>query len=341
MAQNLMTENPNRERFYESAPKNAFFLDTEPEALNCYLRNRGDLDAEESVRAAEIAGQGNMNLVVRVRTDRRTLILKQSRPWVEKYPQIDAPFDRSLVEAAFYRAVKSTPAAAFMPEFYWVDAESRIICMQDLGAVSDFSDLYSGASINPDELDQLCRFLSLLHNVHADIANQEMKSLNHFHIFAFPFQIENGVDLDKITPGLSEISLSLKRNSALIKRIGELGDHYLANGDFLLHGDYFPGSWVRGAAITKVIDPEFCFCGPREFDLGIMLAHLVISRDCSAEESLSHHYDSWPTLSRALIRNFAGVEILRRILGVAQLPLEERLTRKRELVEEAISLVSA
>ena len=33
------------------------------------------------------AGDGNMNCTVRVTTGTGTLIVKQSRPWVEKYPR--------------------------------------------------------------------------------------------------------------------------------------------------------------------------------------------------------------------------------------------------------------
>ena len=46
-----------------------------------------------------------MNCTLRVTTTRRSFILKQARPWVEKYPQIAAPVERARVEAAFYAAV--------------------------------------------------------------------------------------------------------------------------------------------------------------------------------------------------------------------------------------------
>jgi len=36
-------------------------------------------------------------------------------------------------------------------------------------------------------------------------ANAEMRTLNHEHIFAFPLQRTNGLDLDTITPGLASM----------------------------------------------------------------------------------------------------------------------------------------
>lgn len=47
--------------------------------------------ADEVVEGVEREGEGNMNCVVRVMTSRRSFILKQSRPWVEKYPGFAAP----------------------------------------------------------------------------------------------------------------------------------------------------------------------------------------------------------------------------------------------------------
>lgn len=336
-----ITMKSKRDRFYEAATKGAFFMEPEVAGLDHYLRRRQWLKQGEFVVSAEIAGRGNMNSVVRVATNQRTFILKQSRPWVEKYPEISAPFDRSQAEAEFYQLVSNTPAAAFMPKFYWVDDESHILCLEDIGTVRDFSNIYADARVTPDELKQLCHFLSLLHSFPSRIANREMRMLNHFHIFVYPFQAENGLDLDGITPGLEQISLKAKENRALVQCVTKLGQIYLSEEKFLLHGDYFPGSWLHGITGVRVIDPEFGFAGPREFDLGVMLAHLLIAGLKDAAKHLACYYSSWKELDHHLVHNFAGVEILRRLLGVAQLPIAHDLGQKRELTEAAISMVLA
>jgi 5-methylthioribose kinase len=327
-----------RDRFYEVAPKDAFFLDTDPAGLESYLRKRSWLNGSELVVAAEVAGQGNMNYIVRVTTDVRTFILKQARPWVEKYPEIDAPFDRALVEAKFYSSVGHTGAALFMPSLHWVDEQSRILCLEDLGVLGDFTNVYAGVPIQSEELEHLCCFLSFLHCSRSDLANREMRALNHFHIFVLPFQPDNDIDLDRFTPGLQAIAENLKNHQLLGRRAGELGKAYFSEGGFLLHGDYFPGSWLRGGAGAKVIDPEFGFGGPREFDLGVMLAHLLIAGMTDARASLNP-YAHWKDLDDSLVRGFAGVEILRRLLGVAQLPIRLDLDHKRGLLENAVQLV--
>ena len=59
-------------------------------------------------------GEGNMNYTLRVRTNGRSIILKQARPWVEKYPVIDAPDERAVVKQTSTKrsdAFSESPAA--------------------------------------------------------------------------------------------------------------------------------------------------------------------------------------------------------------------------------------
>jgi len=335
-----VAELSKKDQFYKTAPRHAFFLDAaDVEGLAEFLGRRNWLRPDERLLGVEIAGQGNMNCILRAITNVRTFILKQSRPWVEKYSEIAAPFDRALVEGEFYRLVAGTAAADFMAKLHWVDEESRILCLEDLGTMGDCSNLYSGTSLSPREEEQVYRYLSLLHRVCSRLSNREMRELNHFHIFVFPFESGNNIDLNGITPGLQQLAESVKRNSALRSRIVELGKIYLSQGEHLLHGDYFPGSWLRVQSGIKVIDPEFGFAGPREFDIGILSAHLQISGLPNRPSALMSTYDHWKELDPRLVSGFAGIEILRRLLGVAQLPVCFDLQRKQSLLEAAVSQV--
>jgi len=326
-----------RELFFRVAPSSAFFLEAEDvTGVSCYLTERRRLDPGESVISVRIVGRGNMNYLARVTTNLRTFILKQARPWVEKYPAIAAPFDRALVEAKFYAIVAETPAAEFMPQLYWVDEESRILCLQDLGTSGDRSHLYAGVALTRGEEQQLCRFLSFLHTKQDSLPNREMRELNHFHIFVYPLQLENGFALDSITPDLQRLADEIKKIDRVQARARELGELYLADGEYLLHGDFFPGSWMSTSDGLKVIDPEFGFTGAREFDLGVFCAHLRIAGAALQDSVMETHYIHWRELDRRLVSAFAGMEILRRLLGVAQLPITLDLERKRCLIEEAV-----
>ena len=62
---------------------------TSKDNLTTYLKNKiGFLKLSEIINEIEIAGEGNMNVVLRIKTNKRTFILKQSRPFVQKYPDL-------------------------------------------------------------------------------------------------------------------------------------------------------------------------------------------------------------------------------------------------------------
>jgi 5-methylthioribose kinase len=50
---------------------------------------------------------------------------------------------------------------------------------------------------------------------------------------------------------------------------------------------------------------------------------------------IKKHYSSQNILSPTLVQRFAGIEIIRRILGVAQLPLKLSEKEQIEILEEA------
>ncbi len=169
--------------------------------------------------------------------------------------------------------------------------------------------------------------------------HREMRVLNHKHIFRLPLQPDNGIDLEAFTDGLQAASELLKRDSTYVERVTELGELYLSDGEILVHGDHFPGSWLRTADGVRIIDPEFCFMGTAAFDVGVMLGHLYLANQ--PEELIDRVLSSYgaDASTAALSRQCAGVEIMRRLIGVAQLPLGYGIDKKRELLELSQELV--
>ena len=201
-----------------------------PEELAAYARARGWLLPAESVCALGRAGEGNMNLTLRVQTAERSFILKQARPWVERYPAIAAPEERVLVEAAFYRAVAGCPLVAErMPGFLGWDEENFVAAFEDLGETADCTDLYDdgGAAFAP--LPGLCQWLAALHQAAFDdptrtrLENRAMRQLNHEHLYCFPLRPDNGLDLDAITLGLTRGRPSLARRRGVLQRYCRTG----------------------------------------------------------------------------------------------------------------------
>ncbi len=317
------------------------------EAIAAYLHERGWLEPGETISQLGRAGEGNMNLTLRVDTGQRSFIVKQSRPWVEKYPTIPAPQDRVLTEATFYQAVSHCgEIAERMPRLLGRDQENRVALFEDLGATADFTRIYDDGCDGLEPLPELCRWLAALHGAAFDatvrqrLENRAMRELNHEHLYCFPLQPDNGLDLDAFTPGLAAAAAPLIADDALRAAISALGACYLDNGPCLLHGDFYPGSWVSSVDDVWVIDPEFCFFGPAEFDVGILVGHLLLAgRPMALAEAVFAHYRPPAGFDRALALRFAGMEIMRRLIGVAQLPLSADLARKEALLQLVRTLV--
>ena len=329
-----------------------FELDREDlTGLQAYLVERRLAQAGEGV-TAELAGEGNMNCVVRVRLADRSLILKQARPWVEKYPSIAAPVERAASEARFYRlAMRDSLVGAMMPCLLDFDEKSALLVMEDLFAAEPLIDCYQGSRrFKQSQLNELAQYTSALHslvvpaNEREGFRNTSMRRLNHAHIFDFPLRQNGALSnmLERITPGLDRAADDLRQDRKYCDIVGKLGERYLRHeGPSLIHGDLFPGSLLQtGSGELRVIDPEFCFCGDPEFDIGVFYAHLLLSEH--GEDAVSwwlqvalenkKHSDS-------LVFQYAGVEIMRRILGVAQLPVRLSLEAKRHLLEQSRAMV--
>gem|GEM_PF-68576 len=333
-----------RKRLSELRERNpqVFLLDiVETAPLEEYLRQQGVLSDSDSVVSVTKAGEGNMNCVVRVRTERGSLVVKQARPWVEKYSQFEAPWDRACREAEFYTRVCCRPRLArLLPKLSRFDSSSRLLILEDLGEGGDYSSVYGGDRFTVGEIQALADFLSELHASFQGAdgdgtgSNREMRELNHAHCFRIPLEPNNGLDLDAITVGLAALADELRSDESYTAEVERLGrEVYLADGQHLVHGDFFPGSVLRTPGGPRVIDPEFCHWGRPEYDVGVFLAHLVLSdQPPEIQRAWVDGYRVGPGFDLGLMRGLAGVEMMRRLIGYAQLPLVRDLAWKRRIL---------
>lgn len=325
----------NRRRPDTSAAHRDFpWLDADaPDGVARFLAQRHWLAADETVTAVAPAGEGNMNLTLRVTTDRGSYVLKQARPWVEKYPFIEAPWDRAIAERRFYEAAHRIPALApRLPGLLAYDDAARVLLLTDLGEGGDFTDTYAGTSFDVDALDVLGGFAAALHTAEpatdALPPNRGMRTLNHTHIYHLPTRPDEvagmGLDFDAIEPGLASAARRLADDSDAIAAIARTGERYLADGPAPVHGDFFPGSFIRTGGGPVVIDGEFSHLGDGEFDVGNLLAHLALGRQPTgaAERFLAaYHNAGGPEPDTARLASYSACEVIRRLIGVAQLPL--------------------
>ena len=317
---------------------------TPPDLMQHFLMQREWLNPNEEILSVEKPGEGNMNVVLRVKTNERSFILKQSRPYVQKHQQIKAPLDRIAVEKKFYQSVFDNAVNVHIPKILGYDAEQYLLLLEDLGHCEDMTVIYKNKTISAKHLDRLVFILGLVHrkNVDSDFPkNLEMRRLNHQHIFVFPFLEHNDFQLDEIQPGLEEIALPYKEDTAIKSIVDDVGKKYLSDdGNTLIHGDYYPGSWMTEGPNLYIIDPEFGFVGFAEFDLGVMAAHIIMATGKKSFLARIHTIYQGEADKR-LMSQVAGIEIMRRVMGLAQLPMDRTLKEKAKLLRKARKLILA
>ncbi|WP_369239112.1 S-methyl-5-thioribose kinase [Streptomyces sp. R21] len=156
-------------------------------------------------------------------------------------------------------------------------------------------------------------------------------------------------------PGLDHLAACFRSDPRLRTEVAELRHTFMTSAQALLHGDLHTGSVMvgtrEGAPVVRVFDPEFSFVGPIGFDLGLYWANTLVSEARATAlgaggdhgDQLRLSWDAfraefrrlWPArvdtffddafLDRFLDRvwteslGYAGVEIIRRIIGFAHL----------------------
>ena len=281
------------------------------------------------------AGDGNMNIVLRVKSNKRSFIFKQSRPYVQKFKEIQAPIERINVEYNFYKSINQIESQRNFPKIIGYVKDHFFMMLEDLGISDDFLDIYIKRKINKTSIIKLTRILKDIHLCNYDDSyplNNELKKLNHQHIFVLPFMKNNGFSLNSVQPGLEILANTFINKENLKNKSLVIGEKYLKKGKTLLHGDFYPGSWMQNDNKIFVIDPEFSFVGDLEFDLGVFIAHIIIATQNKKylNEIISYYSNS---VNIDLVSNYVGIEIIRRLIGLAQLPTNLTLKEKELLLK--------
>lgn len=310
------------------------------EAIGRYLSNQAFLLPGETIQSTAKAGEGNMNVTILVTTNQRQFILKQSRAFVAKYPSIPAPIERIEVEYRYLSETNADPELAKLnPAVLHYDKPNHTLVLEFIESAEDMVYVYEqDRSISRAQLRELLTYLSRLHrlNIRNFPANDALKQVNAAHIFELPFDPENGFPLDDFMPGLANVAYKYQYDTALRARAAALGERYRAGGRQLIHGDFYPGSFMRKKGATFVIDGEFAHRGLPEFDLGVLMAHLLLSEaEPELIAEIDRAYEKPPTFSAKLTRDFCYVEVIRRLIGIAQLPLSLTLAQRKSLLEQA------
>lgn len=235
-------------------------------------------------------GDGNLNLVFHI-TDSasgKSLIMKQALPYAkvvgESWP---LTLDRARIESEKL-IIEGKLAPGLVPVVYKYDPELALTIMEDL---SDHIIMRQGlisGSRYPKFADDISTFMARTLFFTSDLGMNQQDKKNGVKAFINPDLCKITEDLifddpytvspnNSFDPAIADAADALTKNSALHLEVAILRDKFLTNAQALLHGDLHTGSIFVTPESTKVIDPEFAYYGPMGFDIGAVIANLLLN----------------------------------------------------------------
>ena len=240
-------------------------------------------------RATE-RGDGNLNLVFIVEGPSGAVVVKQALPYVR---MVGESWPLSLTRNHFEHAALEEQGRwvpEFVPALYHTDDRMALTVMEYLSPHRVLRKGLLAAHVYPSIGRHLGRFLagtlfntSELRLAATDkktrmgvfLANTAMSQISEDLIFDEPYF---AAPLNRHTaPHLDELVAALRRDAELKLAVQAMKWRFMNQPECLMHGDLHTGSVMVTELDTRVIDAEFAGYGPMGFDVGMLIANLLMA----------------------------------------------------------------
>jgi len=251
-------------------------------------------EVDPAALVAEEIGDGNLNMVFRVssRTHKnQSVIVKQALPYLrlvgESWP---LTLDRARIEAEA-TMVYSKIIPERVPQLYRYDPDLCLTVMEDLKEHLILRKGLIAGKVYPAIGQHLGRFLahtlfytSDFYLTPADkkarvkqFINPELCKITEDLIFDEPYRagVANNQWNSLIEPQVAQLQSAENRGVKI--GVFKLRQSFMMHAEALIHGDLHTGSVMVTESDTRVIDPEFAFYGPMGFDIGAIIANLLLN----------------------------------------------------------------
>lgn len=344
-----------------------YFLMDEDSAVE-YVKQKTALFEKDEVLQCKEIGDGNLNYVYRISAGANSVIVKQAGPQSRLNAGKRISKNRNQREAEVLK-FQDKLVPGFVPQVYLYDETMCCCLMEDL---SDYEIMRTGllqGKTYSGFAQSITTFLITMFLKTSDISNnhEEKKRLTGQFLNPDLCEISERLVFDEALFNLSGRNFVEDENElfvqeqvyldqALILEAGKLKMNFMNGSQSLLHGDLHTGSlFVRQDAV-RVFDPEFAFYGPAGYDLGSLIAHLIMAgehagrsgfTDCRrwicetvaeivilykekymawyeeyASDVFARQDDMKVWILNGILSDaagYAGLEILRRVIGVARI----------------------
>lgn len=323
-----------------------------------YLASVGIIPHGAAVRV-EPAGAGNINWVRRVRSlgDGASWVVKQARPALERFPEYRAPTERAVFEARYFETAAPFDRDGVCIGVVFFDERERVLVLEDLGDAAPLSAALARGPASASEVAAVaCSLGTFLGAVHAGtrgrslagrFENDAMRRLHGDHIFQLPYRPNEFT----LSPAVAARADALRRDAALIETIDAAYERYLRPDGALIHADVQPDNVLLTPRGPRLLDAEIAHVGDPAFDVGILVAHLLLAAVAHGDESSAPIGETWSAYARAHggrglprfrdVARYAGIELLRRTIGAARVAAVARDAAALDVIEAGVRLVTA
>lgn len=262
---------------------------TQKEALEYVHGIEGVFPEGTQLKIREI-GDGNLNLVFHISdpASGRALIFKQALPYFKVIGEsVPLTLDRVRIE---YEAlnIQGEHCPDLTPKVYAYEPDLALMVMEDL---SDHNVMRNGLmerSRYPLFAEHIGSFLARTMFLTSDLAMDQQEKKLRVKSFINPELCNITEDLilyapytksrmNIFEPHIRDAVERIWADKDLHLEVTLLREKFLTNAQALLHGDLHTDNIFIKPDSTKVIDPEFACYGPMGFDIGTIIANLLLN----------------------------------------------------------------
>ncbi len=266
-----------------------------------YVNSKMEFFRPDAEYVCNEIGDGNLNLVFRVKDTKnnKSVIVKQALPYVRAAGE-EWPLDigRGEIESHILD-IEYKLTDGLVPKVYFYDTDMYCMAMEDLDNYIIMRYGLLDYIQYPKFADQISDFLVKTLLLTSDVVMEHKEKKESVKEFINPELCEITEDLVYTEPfhigarnNMEEAIVKFHQeeivdDEELAREVAKLKFDFMNNAQALLHGDLHTGSIFVNQDSTKVIDPEFAFYGPMAYDIGALIANLImnyISTKASLEE---------------------------------------------------------
>ena len=351
-----------------------------------YILGKGFFADSKGPLVSREIGDGNMNYIYRISCGEKSLILKQAGEATRLSSGKNISRKRNQREArALIRQNEIVPGST--PKVYLYDEIMDCMVMEDMKDYTVMRQaLLDGRPLCDSFGEQIGHILAENYRQTSDVQadhirkkyevkefiNPELCEISERLVFDEPiFNLSGGNGVEP--ENSAYVEENIYAGEELKKEVGKLKYQFMTSSQSFIHGDLHTGSLFISEKGVKIFDSEFAFYGPTGYDVGNVIAHLLLAKTNALLTERNEVADWTEKQIRSILRIFTeetsgqkrkpgkdafekelnqwyirniladsagycGTEIIRRVLGVAKVKDVQSLERQKRCQAERILL---